>query len=130
MGANECAHDICPLRDGAKHGVVVGAESQSQASTVLSALSEDLLVSIMIPVPPSQVDMDPPWLRGEVTKQMKAAKIVLGAEVAVAPYEVERQIRMDGDGESWWVSKMVPKRQSSARPRTSTATFIQSTLSS
>lgn len=100
---------VSPLRDGAKRGVVVGAEDQSQPWTPLPPISEPISVSIMLPIPPKDASATPRWLEGEVTKQMKAATISLKARVDGYVEEVWREILENGDAESWWAARMIPR---------------------
>jgi hypothetical protein len=124
---------VSPLRDGAKRGgPVVGAEDLSSPPTPLPALSEPISISIMLRVPPSHLDTEPKWLEAEATKQIKTAILTLGAKMEAPPREIERQVRMDGDGESWWIARGLPKKPQRNRslvpPEVTMDNFIPLTL--
>lgn len=102
---------VSPLRDGAKRGVVVGAEDQSVPPTLLPALSEPISVSTMLPIPPESASASPPWLAAEVTKQIKAATISLQGKVSGDIVEVERVLAENGDYHSWWAVAVVPRKR-------------------
>lgn len=101
---------ISPLRDGASLGVVVGAEDLSVPPTSMEPLSTPICVSMLIPVFTSMVGSDPKWLEREARRQMKSAKMTLDADYSGPIYEIERQLRIDGDADSWWVAEMIPKK--------------------
>ena len=58
----------------------------------------------------------PSWVSGEVTKQFKVLCSMLSAKMGT-PFEVERQLCLNGDTESLWAVKITPRTLTSSRKR-------------
>lgn len=121
---------VSPLRDGAKVGVAVGAEDMSVPPTPMEPISTETVVSIILRVPRTQIDVNASWIEKEATNQIRYAKISLDGDYLVRPHEIERQIRMDGDADSCWVAVLKPKKRRSSAPLAhTTGTSTPCTLS-
>jgi hypothetical protein len=65
----------------------------------------------MVRVPPRYLTEDPEWLRKAATEDLRWAAKSLDGKMEDKPFEIERQLRLDGDGEAWWVVRLLSTKK-------------------
>ena len=69
-------------------------------------------------LPPQSKDED--WIRKAATEDLRWLVRTVDGKMSGKPAEVERQLRLDGDSESMWKVKIVPKRSSGGQTNSPT----------
>jgi hypothetical protein len=100
---------LSPLRRSGMTGVVVGAEDMSSPSSDAITISCPQYATVMVPISPLHGSKTPIWSQRHCTIALRDLKVWLDGVWEVAPYELERVPRPNGDIESWWVAVIGPK---------------------
>jgi len=108
---------ISPLRSGAT-GLPFSASAVPGphfSGLTIPPLSRSGSLSMVLTLPPSIKPSSkvPSWALKEAKRQFKVICSMLSANMVGEPLEWERQLRLDGDSESWLAVQVMPRSERS-----------------